>query len=224
MNRDARAVIFDFDGTLFDASDAICHSFNAAFRARGRPELRREEILPWIGRPLVEIFPSVLPGLAPSEVDALVEAYREAFWPVCVDMTRPLPGLRMCLDALRGRARLGIATNRTERGARMILEGFGASGDFETIVAIEHVRKTKPDPEAVVLALSRLGAAAGHSVMVGDTPDDMRAGRAADVLAVGVSTGAFDASALMAAGAHHVIGSLRDLPALLERTTFRGPD
>lgn len=223
MNKSAQAAIFDFDGTLFDASDAICHSFNAAFRASGRPELPREAILPWIGRPLVEIFPTMLPGLAPTEVNAMVEAYREAFWPVCVGMTRPLPGLRACLDALRGRMRLGIATNRTERGAQMILEGFGAAADFETIVAIEHVRRTKPDPEAVELALSRLGATASVSVMVGDTPDDMHAGRAAGVMAVGVTTGAFDADALAAAGAHHVIAGLGELPALLARSMRWGP-
>ena len=212
-----RAVIFDFDGTLFDASDAICHSFNAALRAHGHPELPREAILPCIGRPLKDMFPIFHPGLAPERVHALIDAYREAFWPVCVGMTRPLPGLVRCLDALRGRTRMAIATNRTEQGARMILEGFGLGDRFEGIVAIEHVRRTKPDPEAVERARGLLGAAAAATAMIGDTPDDILAGRAAGVWAVGVTTGAFDRRALNDAGAHLVLETLEALPAALER-------
>ena len=206
------AAVFDFDGTLFDASDAICHSLNAALVAHGRAPLARGEILPRIGRPLYEIFQSLEPGASPERVQGLIQAYREAFWPVCVRMTRPLPGLRECLDRLRSAGtRLAIATNRSERGARFILEGFGLGGHFEVIVALEHVTRVKPDPQSILLAVGHLGLAAEQAWMVGDTPDDMRAGRAAGALSIGVTTGAHSDVALREAGAALIVASLAEL-------------
>ncbi len=211
-----RAAVFDFDGTLFDATAAIVHSFNAALVAHGRPSLPREAILPWIGRPLYEVFPGLEPDAAGDRLDAYIEAYRQAFWPVAVSHTRPLPGLADCLAALRGGGlRLAIATHRSGRGAEQILQGFGFRRYFDAIVALEHITKTKPDPEPVLKALAQVGVDPEAAAMVGDTPDDMRAGRAAGALAVGVTTGAHSREALTEAGAHAVIETLADLPGLL---------
>lgn len=210
-----RAVVFDFDGTLFDATEAICHSLNAALVAHGRAPLPRAEILPRIGRPLYEIFQALEPAASPTRVQSHVDAYRAAFWPVCLAQTRELPGLRPCLDQLRGRVKLGIATNRSEHGARYILDGFGFGADFATIIALEHVQQVKPHPEAVLTACAQLGVLPAQTLMVGDTPDDMRAGHDAGANAVGVTTGAYDRTALLAAGAHEVLSTLADLPGLM---------
>jgi len=159
-----RAVIFDFDGTLFDATEAICHSLNAALAAHGRAPLPCAEILPRIGRPLYEIFQTLEPAATPVRVQSHVDAYRAAFWPVCLTQTREMPGLRVCLDHLRGRVKLGIATSRSERGARYILDGFGFGADFTVIVALEHVQQVKPHPEAVLTACAQTGRAADADV------------------------------------------------------------
>ena len=212
-----RAVVFDFDGTLFDATDAICHSLNAALAAHGRAPLSRAEILPRIGRPLYEIFQTLEPDAPPERVQSHVDAYREAFWPVCLKLTRELPGLRACLDRLRGRVGLAIATNRSGRGAQYILDGFGLAKDFTVIVALEDVKKVKPDAEPVLQACARIGVQPDCAAMVGDTPDDMRAGRAAGAVAIGITTGAHDRAVLMEAGATAVVDSLAELPGLLGR-------
>jgi phosphoglycolate phosphatase len=211
-----RAVIFDFDGTLFDATEAICHSLNAALAAHGRAPLPRAEILPRIGRPLYEIFQALEPAATPTRVQSHVEAYRAAFWPICLTHTREMPGLHACLDGLRQRVQLGIATNRSEHGARYILDGFGFGAHFAAIVALEHVQQVKPHPEAVLTACAQLGVPPAQALMVGDTPDDMRAGRAAGTGTVGVTTGAYDRAALLEAGAVEVVGTLADLPRLIE--------
>lgn len=209
------AVVFDFDGTLFDTSDAIYESFNGALAAAGRPPMPVAEIRAMIGRPLIEMFAVEDPGATPPQIERRIEDYRAIFLPVCVQRTRPLPGAVQCLEQLRGRCRLAIATNRKTDGARCILDGFGLGGIFDVVVGIEDVRRTKPDPEAVQLALTRLAARAADAVYVGDTPEDMRAARAAEVRAIGVPTGSHSAPALAAAGAERVLASLAELPALL---------
>lgn len=211
-----RAAVFDFDGTLFDATGAIVHSFNAALVRHGRPALPRSTILPWVGRPLYEMFPGLEPDAAGGKLDAYIEAYRDAFWPVAVSHTRPLPGLAECLAALRADGlNLAIATHRSGRGAVQILEGFGLRDFFAAIVALEHIENTKPHPEPVLKALAQLGVEPAAAAMIGDTPDDVRAGRAAGALSVGVTTGAHTRAVLMEAGADVVLETLAELPALL---------
>lgn len=222
-----RAVVFDFDGTLFDATDAIVHSFNAALARHGKPALPREAILPRIGRPLYEMFPALEPDASGPRVDGYIEAYRDAFGPVAISHTRPLPGLEPCLETLRREGvRLAIATHRSGRGAAQILEGFGLRGYFDAIVALENIERAKPDPDPVLKALALIHVAPGAAAMVGDTPDDVHAGRAAGALAIGVATGAHSRDALQAAGADAVLDSLTDLAELLRnwRPHTRGPN
>jgi len=209
------AVIFDFDGTLFDTTAAICHAFNGALAQDGRSPLPESRIRAWIGRPLREMFPLADPGADPDTINRRIEHYRRIFLPVCVALSRPLPGAQECLEQLRGRMRLGIATNRKTDGAEVILAGHGWRRLFDVIVGIDDVRRTKPDPEAILLAAKRLGALPSATAMVGDTPEDIQAARAAGALAVGVATGHHSKHDLAAAGADRVIGTLAELPTLI---------
>jgi phosphoglycolate phosphatase-like HAD superfamily hydrolase len=80
---------------------------------------------------------------------------------------------------------------------------------------LEHVRQVKPHPEAVLSACAQLGVPPEQALMVGDTPDDMAAGRAAGASTIGVTTGAYDRAALLEAGAQEVLATLAELPSLV---------
>ena len=111
----------------------------------------------------------------------------------------PLLASEALLDALAGRVRLAVVTGRPRRDAARLLDAAGWAGRFETVVCMED-GPAKPDPAPVRLALSRLGAA--RAWMVGDTPDDVRAARAAGVVPLGVlAPGDTDPEPLSRAGA-----------------------
>jgi len=57
---------------------------------------------------------------------------------------------------------------------------------FPVVVAADDVRKRKPDPEPLVLALARMRVAASEAAYVGDSPEDVEMARAAGVYVVGV--------------------------------------
>jgi pyrophosphatase PpaX len=111
--------------------------------------------------------------------------------------------------------RIAIATHRSGRGAVQILEGFGLRGYFDAIVALEDIERAKPDPDPVLKALALVHVDPRAAAMVGDTPDDIHAGRAAGALAIGVVTGAHGRDTLFAAGADAVLDSLAELADLL---------
>jgi pyrophosphatase PpaX len=62
------------------------------------------------------------------------------------------------------------------------LTPFKLSEFFEVRVTADDVKKGKPDPEGISLALSRLKADPKESMYVGDSPADMIAGKRAGVL------------------------------------------
>ena len=87
------------------------------------------------------------------------------------------------LRALADRMPLAVVTGRPRADARRFLVEHGIADFFQTVVTMEDA-PIKPDPAPVRLALEQLGAATAW--MVGDTPDDLRAARGAEVLPIGV--------------------------------------
>jgi pyrophosphatase PpaX len=67
------------------------------------------------------------------------------------------------------------------------------------------VTRPKPDAEPVTLALSLLGVDRSRAVMVGDSPHDLQAGRAAGVATAAVTWGAFSLAELLPCTPDHVL-------------------
>jgi len=85
---------------------------------------------------------------------------------------------------------------------------------FEVVVCSEDIVLRKPHPEALLLALDRLGLAPRQAAYVGDSPEDVQMARAAGVLAVGVP-GGFPNQEALAAAAPEILSPAID--AAMER-------
>jgi histidinol-phosphate aminotransferase len=129
---------------------------------------------------------------------------------------------RKVLEDLSRRYRLGVVTGRPRADAQRFLEKQAIAHCFDAVVCMGDAA-AKPDPAPVRLALERLGVT--RAWMVGDTPDDIRAARAAGVLPLGA---AFqqddppDAEALLMAGAARVLDHPDELVALALKEMTHG--
>lgn len=205
------ALVFDFDGTLVDASDAICQAFNSALTQFGYPTLGDEQIRRMIGAPLKEMFPRAAPELPPDDIDALIEAYRTVFTPIACRLSRPMPGLTTMLDHFGPQIKCGIATSRLSDGAHRILEHMDLLDRFDAIVGLQDVSCAKPHPEPVEKVLALLHTSPEQAVMIGDVPADMEAGKAAGTNAIGIVSALYPSDVLRSAGADATIQSLEEL-------------
>jgi pyrophosphatase PpaX len=213
---DIQALVFDFDGTLVDASIPICRAFNAALEGYGADSIEENEIRKLIGRPLAEMFPRVLPDLTEIEIERLITDYRAVFNPIATQLSRPIPGLMEMLHHFHPSMRLGIATSRISDGAHRILEAMGVRQCFEVIVGLADVSQPKPHPEPVLKVLDQLKVSPVHAIMIGDIPADIEAGRAAGAATIGVASDLYPEAALLDAGADAVIHSLAEMIELIE--------
>ncbi len=210
------ALIFDFDGTLVDASAAICQSFNAALEQFGSSAIPEERIRRLIGKPLREMFPAVLPDATEQQIQQLIDAYRVVFAPIACDLSKPMPGLEEMMHHFHPRVRMGIATSRMSDGAHRILGAMGWLDHFDVIVGLQDVTHAKPHPESVQRVLAALDTAPDRAIMVGDVPADMMAGKAAGTAAIGMISDHHSAAVLQEAGADAVIQSLAELIDLIQ--------
>lgn len=78
---------------------------------------------------------------------------------------------------------MAIVTNRHAWNTWFLLGDF--SKYFVAIIGAEHVKKFKPDPEGINIVLRALGTKKKRTIIVGDSPFDIKAGKEA-----GIKTGA----------------------------------
>ena len=188
------AWLFDFDGTLVDSVELIMDSLRHTTRTVLGRVVPDGVLRARVGRPLAEHMRE----LDAERADDLVAVYREHNMRRHADLLRPYPGVAEMLAGLRGRrARVGIVTSKMRPAvdAGMALVPLG---EFDAIVTCEDTDRHKPDPAPVLRGLELLGADPETTAYVGDSPYDVRAGRAAGVHTAAALWGAFPAAVLRA--------------------------
>jgi len=123
---------------------------------------------------------------------------------------------RALLEGLAARRPLAVVTGRPQADAERFLAEQGIRDLFTVLVTMEDAAP-KPDPAPVRVALERLGTASAW--MLGDTPDDLVAARAAGVVPIGVVAPGDDPerarTVLLAAGAARVLDRVEELLEVL---------
>jgi phosphoglycolate phosphatase len=213
-------VIFDVDGTLIDSQHMIVAAMTRAFEAHGRSVPTRDTILSIVGLSLDTAMRTLCPEEPEELSGTLATAYKEAFADLRTsrDHDEPLfPGAIEVLDALSERddVVLGLATGKSLRGVRAVLDLHGLHGRFATIQTADG-HPSKPDPSMVLTAAAEMGILPNRTTMIGDTTYDIAMGRAAGARTIGVSWGYHPAEQLAATGAHIIIDSFSELPEALE--------
>lgn len=225
MSRQPSLFLFDIDGTLLRAGTAVHRdSFGYAFRAvfdlplsldgisaAGRTDrwllaepLRRAGVST---RTVRERMPAAF---------AAMETYTEQHLGDlrhCV-----LPGVPEVLSALQASGELlGLLTGNLRRIAFAKLSHAGLDGYFEVGgFGEESERRSDLVPVALTDASRAAGFAipAGKSIVIGDTPLDIGAGREHGTRTAGVATGPFTEEQLRASGADLVLPSFADPAAV----------
>jgi pyrophosphatase PpaX len=192
-----KAVLFDLDGTLADTIELILSSFRHTMRTHLGEVPPDERFLEIIGIPL----PTQLRGFARDEGEAELMrltyvAYQRE---VHDEMVAPFPNAALVLsDLRRSGTRLAVVTSNDTRVARRTLEVCGLWGSVDAVVCADEVAEPKPHPESVhkALELLGLGGRVEETLFVGDSPFDLRAGRAAGTHTAAAVWGAFSRDAL----------------------------
>lgn len=195
-----RSIGFDLDMTLVDSADGIVASVQYVVAQYG-VAADGDEIRSTIGLPLDHVFPRWLPD---EPYDVLLAAYRAHYRENGIPLTRPMPGARDAIEAVR------------ERGDRVLVvtAKYGAVADLALAAAGLDADEVVGD----LFAEGKATALREHDAWayVGDHPGDVRAARSANVISVVVPSGPAGLDELQAAGPDHVLPDLTHLPSWLQ--------
>jgi phosphoglycolate phosphatase len=226
-----RLVLWDIDGTLVQAGEVGRDIFTEAFQAVvGRaPDEVTARALAMAGRTDPEIALEFLAAHEIAEGAAHWPAFREALVTalaakaaVIRERGRALPGARETLAALSRADGVvqSLLTGNLEPNALLKLASFDLDGylDFEVGgFGSDHHHRPSLVEVARAKAERKYGTAfdGAATVLVGDTPLDVAAGRAGGARVVAVATGPFGAGELATTGADAVLEDLADVEAAL---------
>ena len=208
----ARAVLFDWDGTLLNSYAADVRAYLSMFRALEIKWTEREVNLHYSPNWYRVYRAALLPR------SKWIRANR--LWTRAYKLERPplLPGARRVLRTLAAEFDLGIVTSGNRARVRRQLRGFGLAGYFSACICSEDAAKKKPHPAPLQLALKRLRLPPEQCVYVGDTAEDIEMARRAGVRAIGVLGPFPTAARIRAAKPEILLDSIRELPRHLRVT------
>ena len=174
-------VLWDLDGTIIDSRAGIFTSFNHTLEAIGRPLLKREELNPFIGPPLLDSFIQLCDGDL-AEAERAKAIYRERYLQGGGALEADLfEGILDVVAASKASGRANsLATSKGYSGVKIVGEHFDFLHLFDILgtASNDATRTTKTDVISYALAeLELIDADLTRVVLVGDRIHDVEGAR-----------------------------------------------
>ena len=172
-------VLFDLDGVLVDATEWHYEALNRALSLFGF-DITRYEHLSYNGLPTRRKLEMLtvekgLPAALHPMLNRLKQVYtRDEILTKC----RPLFEKEYMLSRLRREGyRLAVCSNSIRDALQLMIEQSGIAGYFDLVISNQDVSQPKPDPEAFLTAMTRLGVTPAETLIVEDSPHGLEAAR-----------------------------------------------
>lgn len=139
-----------------------------------------------------------------------------------IDEVRPFEGAHDLLEEVKRRGfSLVLASSGKPQHFEVFLDLVEARSLADAWTTSEDAEETKPEPDLIEIALSKVDGSSG--VMVGDSVWDVVAAGRVDVPTIAVLSGGFSVDELRETGAAQVYESLVEMRERLDETALSGP-
>ncbi|WP_370961214.1 HAD family hydrolase [Amycolatopsis sp. cg9] len=211
-------VVLDMAGTTVADDGLVVRAFTEVIRSAGVPDEKYPEMLRYVldtmGQSKIVVFRALLGDETRARQ---ANAAFEAAYGELVGESKPVPGAEAVVRGLReDGVKVAFTTGFAPATQRAILVALGWRDLADLALAPGDGVRGRPFPDLVLAAALRLEVTDVRRIaVVGDTASDVLCGlRSGASVVAGVLTGAGRREDL--AGATHVLGSVSDLPAVLE--------
>ena len=191
-----KAIIFDFDGVLFDTEPIHFSMFQEILRSEGIPLTSNRYHADYVGLADDACFRAILNDhrivVSNAAINRLVRRKTDLVQRALRARLPRLPGVTEFLSDAQMSQRLAIASGALLQEIVLCLELAGMMPLFEHVTAAGDVRQGKPDPAPFLHALGALNRrsplGAGECLVIEDTPHGIEAAHQAGMRCVGVAS------------------------------------
>jgi HAD superfamily hydrolase (TIGR01549 family) len=210
-----KGIFLDLDGTIVDSTGAYLEAARIAFRAIGK-KTPENQILFEIPRRIEQRF--TIDDLTHGNTKEFMRVYLEAYYSVTESKTKLFPNISITLESLSAKSKLALITMRHVPNQIILkeLDYFGIGKYFTLIVTALDTSKPKPSPEALIQCVKALDLEMCDCIIVGDSVNDVRAGKAAGARTVALLSGLFLREELIKECPDLILPDVNELPEYIE--------
>lgn len=183
-----KLVIFDFDGTIADTSPGILDAHQFTLQTMGKTVPCEERLRAVIGGNLLQTYINDF-GFDEAKAREAVRIYRERYANVGIHRAILYPGIYELLRTLKdGGCKLGVATLKSEKFAKIMLNELKISEFFDTVCGMDD-RDGLSKSDLILKCCSLCHVDVEDSVLVGDSNNDLIGAQEAGTDFIGVTYG-----------------------------------
>ncbi|HOJ30904.1 MAG TPA: HAD family hydrolase [bacterium] len=210
--------IFDLDGTLMDAYQAIWETLLYTLSSLGYPPVDFETAKRAVGHGDKHYIPVFF---KPEDVEKARKIYREYHLKSLNGKVRLMPGAKQLLEKLKNSNRfIAVASNRPSESGMLIIKNLGIESFFNYTVFGDQVANQKPDPEMLIKVLEFFGLEKEKAVFIGDMDIDAVTGKKAGIDTLIVSTGSSTIDQIMVSNPSKICNNLFEIIDMLDKGLF----
>lgn len=208
------AVLIDLDGTLLDTAADLANAANTMLRALGRAERSTAQLTNYIGKGIPRIVHRTLTGdmnadAEPALFTRALSLYESAYASGSGQTAQRYDGVVAGLERFcAGGIKRACVTNKSRRHTVALLDRTDLSRHFEIVICGDDLAERKPHPLPYISAAARLGVLPARALVIGDSINDVRAGRAAGCIVFAVPYGYREGESVESLGADRIVDSL----------------
>lgn len=184
-----KGIIFDLDGTLIDSRSAYIKAAQLAYTKLGLKPLTEIAALE-IPKKIEQKLPLNLE--INNESENFLEIYLNYYYLISELETKILPNTLSTLEFLSKRVKLALVTMRSVSKGSLLneLNHFSIGKFFDPIITALDA-KPKPAADPLINCIKKMNLNREECLIVGDSVNDIRAGKAAGITTVAVLSGIY---------------------------------
>lgn len=214
-----RLIIFDLDGTLIDSADDLATATNRMRQRLNLPPIAPAIITSWVGNGSYKLTERALAdtNFNNQQIHHAHELFLAEYALCLTEQTTCYQGVQ---EGLKTLANLGITlalcTNKPARYLPTILAKFGWQHTFARVLGGDDLPTKKPDPAPLLHLCQTLQIPVAQSIMVGDSKNDIIAGRAAGMMTLAFDYGYNHGEPIQLSKPDAIFGNFAELVAYVE--------